>query len=63
MDSACRKTTTPASVSARPRPAGRSNWQPRSRSSSRTWVLTVCTAMSSCAAALDMLSSLSTIQK
>jgi len=61
--SAWRIAAMPASVSTKPRPAGLSNAWPSARSSSRTWVLTVCTAMSSRAAAREMPPSLATTQK
>ena len=53
----------PASVSTRPRPDGFNSAQPSERSSSRTWALTVCTAMSNFSAARETPPSLATTQK
>jgi hypothetical protein len=53
----------PASVSARPRPAGFSRAAPRFCSSSRTWVDTVCTDSPSFSAARVSPPSLATTQK
>jgi len=52
-----------ASVRATPRPEGLSNWCPSDFSSSRTWALMVCTAMSSRSAARAKPPSLVTTQK
>ena len=61
--SAWRNAAWPASVSTKPRPAGFSKVWPSDLSSSRTCVLTVCTAMPSRAAARAMPPSLATTQK
>ena len=61
--SAWAKAASPAWVSTTLRPWGLSSWWPRLRSSSRTWVLMVCTAMPRRSAARDMPPSLATTQK
>ena len=52
-----------ALVGSSPQPAGLSQVQRKAHSSSRTFVLTGCTAMASFSTALDMLPALAATQK